>query len=498
MIDLKYNLSAVPDQAQPILAWAHDLLQTYSDRRAIVLTHDLLDTGNNFTADGGEIFNAFKDRPNLFLMMGGHLATEGRRDDYGDGGNYIYSLRADYQNRPNGGDGWLRLLRFSPETNRIYVSTYSASLGTYETDADSQFSLNYDMNGAGFDVVGTASVASGANASVSWPNLTAGGQYEWYLGVSDGISTTFGPIWSFTTQPPCYALTLTHTGQGSDPTASPANSAGCPAGQYVAGESVALSGALPATGWLISGWSNTSNDSSTASTNSLTMPASAQTAGVNYIAITYTISGNAGLGGATLSYDSGGLHTVTAGGSGSYSLTVPYNWSGTVTPSKAGYVFAPDHRDYSNVMAYVTGEDYTATLQTFDLAVLKTGNGTISSDPAGIRCGPTCSAEYDYSTPVSLTAIPDAGWTFTGWSGGGCTGTGTCSVTVTGNTSVTANFSQNHYTLTVSSAHGAVTKTPDQATHIYGDVVQLSMGTVDAGWTFTGWSGGGCAGTGTC
>ena len=57
-----------------------------------------------------------------------------------------------------------------------------------------------------------------------------------------------------------------------------------------------------------------------------------------------------------------------------------------------------------------------------------------------------------------------------------------------GNTTVTANFTQDAYTLTVVSAHGPVTKDPDQPTYTYGTEVELTMGTVDAGWTFTGWS----------
>ena len=85
-----------------------------------------------------------------------------------------------------------------------------------------------------------------------------------------------------TSAPTCYALTLGHTGQGTTPTASPTNSTGCSAGQYVAGEAITLSGAVPDTGWQIESWTGTSNDSSTANTNSLSMPASGHSATVVY------------------------------------------------------------------------------------------------------------------------------------------------------------------------------------------------------------------------
>lgn len=81
----------------------------------------------------------------------------------------------------------------------------------------------------------------------------------------------------------CYALTLSHTGQGSDPVATPTNSTGCPAGRYVEGETIALSGAMPDAGWRIGGWIGTSADGSTTDTNSLSMPASAHAVSVIYM-----------------------------------------------------------------------------------------------------------------------------------------------------------------------------------------------------------------------
>jgi hypothetical protein len=71
------------------------------------------------------------------------------------------------------------------------------------------------------------------------------------------------------------------------------------------------------------------------------------------------------------------------------------------------------------------------------------GNGTISSSPAGIDCGTTCQADYTDNTEITLTATPDPGNSFTGWSGGGCSGTGACVVSANDDTSVTASFTSN-------------------------------------------------------
>jgi hypothetical protein len=75
------------------------------------------------------------------------------------------------------------------------------------------------------------------------------------------------------------------------------------------------------------------------------------------------------------------------------------------------------------------------------LIISKSGNGTgtVTSDPAGINCGSDCSESYDIATQVTLHAAADTG-VFTGWSGGGCSGTGDCIVSIDGDLSVTAEF----------------------------------------------------------
>lgn len=76
-----------------------------------------------------------------------------------------------------------------------------------------------------------------------------------------------------------------------------------------------------------------------------------------------------------------------------------------------------------------------------DLSVTKTGNGTVTSSPAGINCGIDCLETYAPGTTVTLTATPDSGWSFGGW-GGACSGTGSCVVTMNSATAVSATFTQ--------------------------------------------------------
>jgi PASTA domain/Divergent InlB B-repeat domain len=78
-----------------------------------------------------------------------------------------------------------------------------------------------------------------------------------------------------------------------------------------------------------------------------------------------------------------------------------------------------------------------------DIATGGTGSGSVSSTPRGIDCVSTCSASFHAGTPLTLTGAPSAGSRFSGWSGGGCKGTGKCHVdTGISEQTVTANFTQ--------------------------------------------------------
>lgn len=159
IVHLEYDTS--PDEA--VLKWADDLLKAHPDRQAIVVTHHLIGAGTRpvdyagdepgpapFSDQGKAIYEALRDNPNLFLMLGGHVGSdggEGRRVDTWNGSS-VHSLLSDYQSRENGGNGLLRIMRFFPDRGEIAVSTFSpyanGGLGAWERDEDSEFIIEYD------------------------------------------------------------------------------------------------------------------------------------------------------------------------------------------------------------------------------------------------------------------------------------------------------------------------------------------------------------------
>lgn len=144
----------------------------------------------------------------------------------------------------------------------------------------------------------------------------------------------------------------------------------------------------------------------------------------------------------------------------------------------------------------------------FSLGVTLDGDGTgsVLSDPDGINCGTACDELFDGGTTVDLTATPSAGSIFTGWDGA-CSGTDTCSVTISEATNVIATFANNRFPLTVALAgngSGSVTSDPGgincgtacEAIFDGGETVDLTP-TANSGSLFVGW-GGACSGTGVC
>ena len=124
-------------------------------------------------------------------------------------------------------------------------------------------------------------------------------------------------------------------------------------------------------------------------------------------------SGAEPIAGVSVSANNGGGSAVTDA-SGAYSLTVPYDWSGVVTPSKTDYTFAPTSRSYSNVIANQADQDYIGTAASLpDLTISGIVTAGDTTPIAGVSVSANNgggSAVTDASGAYSLTVPYD-------WSG---------------------------------------------------------------------------------
>jgi hypothetical protein len=121
-----------------------------------------------------------------------------------------------------------------------------------------------------------------------------------------------------------------------------------------------------------------------------------------------------------------------------------YSLGGTIGQPDAGSSTSAGGQ-YSLVGGFWNAGMNPPEAQTLTVGKDGTGTGKVTSDPAGIDCGATCAADFEYDQNVILTAAADGNSTFMGWSDAGCPGTGTCTVKMDEARSVTATFTRKTY-----------------------------------------------------
>ncbi|MGZ8558046.1 MAG: T9SS type A sorting domain-containing protein [Chitinophagaceae bacterium] len=199
IISLEFDQSATFAAPGGPLDWAEELVQNNPDRKVIVMTHWVINESASFGPQGQAIYDRLKTYPNFSFLMGGHVSSatggEAKRTDIHNG-NRVHSILTDYQSRLGGGNGLLRIYEFDPSLNKVSVKTYSPYTNMYETDANSQFELSFNM----LPLIGQMNnVQSGTAPCYSWTDLLSSTDYEWGMELYDGQNVTIGPLWSFTT-----------------------------------------------------------------------------------------------------------------------------------------------------------------------------------------------------------------------------------------------------------------------------------------------------------
>ena len=156
--------------------------------------------------------------------------------------------------------------------------------------------------------------------------------------------------------------------------------------------------------------------------------------------------------------------------------------------------------------------DARFNINTYTITITKTGSGTVTSSPAGITCGTTCTGTFAHGTSVTLMATPDAGYSWSGWGGSGpsvgCNGPPSCTFTIAGSQNITATFLSPPITIDVEfprSGNGTVSFSPTATscssfcarTFPAGTPSVTLTATPAANNTFIRWTGA-CTGTGPC
>jgi hypothetical protein len=158
--------------------WLNTLLQSHPNRRFIVFY------------DASAFDSTVYNYANVVLVLGGEGPGETRGiTTTGQNQSRIYhSLSANYSDRPNGGDGWMRLLTFSPSKRRIHVRTFSPTRNEYETDSNSDFTIGWNVPLETPKALIASQTHYGNGLPQAHYSTNPGRRYEWHAEVSDGFT----------------------------------------------------------------------------------------------------------------------------------------------------------------------------------------------------------------------------------------------------------------------------------------------------------------------
>lgn len=153
-----------------VVRWANEVVAKYKDREAILITHAYIyydDTRYNWkkygadqrwnphnypvakatdddVTDGEELWtNLISKHENFILTLNGHVLGDGlgRFVSATPAGREVQQLLVNFQMRPKGGDGWLRLLEFRPDGKTVQVYDYSPTRQQRNESTQNQFAM---------------------------------------------------------------------------------------------------------------------------------------------------------------------------------------------------------------------------------------------------------------------------------------------------------------------------------------------------------------------
>jgi uncharacterized repeat protein (TIGR02543 family) len=432
------NLKAIADAGWSFSGWTGDALGT---------TNTTITMNGNYTVTA----TFTQDYYSFTLIIVGEGDVKARNGTYLSGSVFQLAVKAERGWSFAGWSGDVSSLE-----SRLNV-TLNGNMTVIATFTQDVYSLTMITVGAGSVSPGNQTYLSGTVANLTAVNAVGWSFAGWSGDASGLTNTTVAMTGNLTitatfTQD-LYTLTMLTVGQG---TVLPGNHT------YVYGDRVNLQ-AINAPGWTFNGW--TGSTSATANTTITITGNTTVTALFTQDIYTLTVltTGNGIVTPSNVTYLSGTLVNLTATNAAGWTFM---GWGGAASGVTNTTVTMNGNL---TVTALFTQDHYTLTMIT-------TGNGNVSPG----------NQTYLSGTLANLTAMNAKGWTFAGWSGA-ASGLANTTVTMTGNLTVTAVFTQDVYSLTMLTV-GSGSVSPGNHTYLSGTNVDLAA--VNAkGWTFSGWSG---------
>lgn len=200
--------------------WMNEVLSQYPERKAILNFHEYLLASAGLGEEPQRVYDEVVSKnPNVCMVLSGNYhnaqTVVSHFDDDGDGiaERNVYQMLFDYQGLAEGGMGYMRLMHFDLEGQRIIVRTYSPSLDDYDAKDNSNLggeaivgeedfeipfadlgivskekvlsTTDLDVNVYTDQVIGKVeNVESGSKAEYTWKDAT-NGVYGWYAEIKD-------------------------------------------------------------------------------------------------------------------------------------------------------------------------------------------------------------------------------------------------------------------------------------------------------------------------
>jgi 3',5'-cyclic AMP phosphodiesterase CpdA len=152
-----------------VIRWAEAVIARHPEYPVILITHAYLDSdgrrydrglsdqpyppydsplaGDRAGLNSGEDIwrKLVAKHPNTVMVISGHVCVSARLESKGQAGNVVHQILVDYQDQQRGGNGWLRMLRFSAGGQRVLVQDYSPVLDRWSEKPDRRFELDLDL-----------------------------------------------------------------------------------------------------------------------------------------------------------------------------------------------------------------------------------------------------------------------------------------------------------------------------------------------------------------